>query len=106
MITNSVGLTQYLLLSTFIFSIGIFGVLTKKHLISVLFSVELMLNAVNINLVAFNKFLPEVLITGQIFALFIIVVAAAEVAIGLAMAIAVFKGKSKLVLEDFNLLKH
>lgn len=106
MITNSIGLSQYLLLSTFIFSIGIFGVLTKKHLISVLFSIELMLNAVNINLVAFNKFLPGMFVTGQIFALFIIVVAAAEVAIGLSIAIAVFKGKGKLVLEDFNLLKH
>lgn len=106
MITDSIGLSQYLVLSSIIFSVGIFGVLSKKHIISVLFSIELMLNAVNINLVAFNKFLPEVLITGQIFALFVIVVAAAEVAIGLAIAIAAFKGKGKLILEDFNLLKH
>lgn len=106
MITNSVGLSHYLLLSTFLFSIGIFGVLTKRHIISVLFSIELMLNAVNINLVAFNKFLPGVFVTGQIFALFIIVVAAAEIAIGLAIGIAAFKGKGKLILEDFNLLKH
>lgn len=106
MITNSIGLSQYLVLSSLIFSIGIFGVLSKKHIISVLFSIELMLNAVNINLVAFNKFLPDVLITGQIFALFIIVVAAAEIAVGLAIAIAAYKSKGKLVLEDFNLLKH
>ncbi len=106
MITDNVGLSQYLVLSSLIFSVGIFGVLSKKHIISVLFSIELMLNAVNINLVAFNKFIPEVLVTGQIFALFVIVVAAAEVAIGLAIAIAAYKGKGKLVIEDFNLLKH
>jgi len=106
MITNSIGLSQYLLLSSLIFSIGIFGVLTKKHIISVLFSIELMLNAVNINLVAFNKFLPDVFVAGQIFALFIIVVAAAEIAIGLAISIVIFRGKGTLVLEDFNLIKH
>lgn len=102
MVNSSVGLNHYLLLAALIFSIGVFGVLSKKHLISVLFSIELMLNSVNINLLAFNRFLPDVLVSGQIFAIFIIVVAAAEVAVGLAIAIALFKGKGKLVLEDLN----
>ncbi len=101
-ITESIGLNHYLFLAALVFSIGIFGVLSKKHLISVLFSIELMLNSVNINLIAFNRFLPDVFVSGQIFALFIIVVAAAEVAIGLAIAIALFKGKGKLILEDLN----
>ena len=102
----NITLHHYLILSAFIFSIGIFGVLAKKHLIAILFSIELMLNAVNINLIAFNRFLPEVMGSGELFAIFIIVIAAAEIAVGLAIAIALFKKKGSVVLENFSILKN
>lgn len=101
-----VTLVHYLALAALLFSIGVFGVIAKKHLISILFSIELMLNAVNINLVAFNKFLPGVQAEGQIFALFIIVVAAAEVAVGLAIAVAIYREKKTLVADFFSSLRN
>jgi len=99
------GLIHYLLLGTILFTIGLYGVLSKRHAISVLLCIELMLNAVNINLVAFNKFLYSSALLGQLFAVFIIVVAAAEVAIGLAICIALFRYKGTLDLDKFDLLR-
>jgi len=100
-----IGFPHYLLLSTILFGIGIFGVLTKRNAIAVLMSVELMLNAVNINFVAINKFVAVSEPIGQLFALFVIAVAAAEVAVGLALIISIFRQKKSANLNNFNLLK-
>ncbi|HZK18001.1 MAG TPA: NADH-quinone oxidoreductase subunit NuoK [Clostridia bacterium] len=105
MIDFTVGPTHYLILSAFLFSIGLFGVLVKRNAIAILICIELMLNAVNINLVAFNKFLTPLAFTGQMFAIFIIAVAAAEVAVGLAIIIAVYRHRLSANVDDYNLLK-
>ena len=101
----SIGLNHYLLLSTFLFAIGLYGAVAKRHAIAVLLSIEIMLNAVNINFVAFSKFLPHTGAVGEVFAIFIIVVAAAEVAIGLAICIALYRCKETLELDKFNILR-
>ena len=100
-----IGLTHYLLLGAALFAIGLFGAIGKKHVISILLSIELMLNAVNINLLAFSKFLPLSNGAGEIFSIFVIVIAAAEVAIGLAIAIALYRSKGSLDLDKFNLMR-
>lgn len=100
-----VGLEGYLLLAAALFCIGLYGALTKKNVISVLMSVELMLNAVNINLVAFNRFLDPLKVTGHIFAIFVFVVAASEIAVGLACIINIYRSRATTNVEDFNFLK-
>lgn len=99
------GLNQYLLLAAFLFGIGVFGVFAKRNAIAILMSIELMLNAVNINFVAINRFLSPDGGVGQMFAIFILVVAAAEIAVGLALVISVFRQRKSVNLDDFNLLK-
>jgi NADH-quinone oxidoreductase subunit K len=84
----TLGLTHYLILSAILFSIGLYGVLAKRNAVIILMCIELMLNAVNITLVAFSRYVVPTLLTGQIFAIFVIVVAAAEVAVGLAIIMA------------------
>ncbi|GKU27570.1 NADH-quinone oxidoreductase subunit K [Clostridium folliculivorans] len=100
-----IGLEGYLLLAAGLFCIGLYGVFTKRNVISVLMSVELMMNAVNINLVAFNRFLSPVKVTGHIFAIFVIVVAAAEIAVGLAIILNIYRSRTTTNVEDFNILK-
>jgi len=100
-----IGLPHYLLLGSFLFCIGVFGVLTRRNAIAVLMSIELMLNAVNINLVAANKFAAADAVTGQLLAVFVIVVASAEIAVGLALIISIFRQRKTVELNDFNLLK-
>ncbi|MEA1961996.1 MAG: NADH-quinone oxidoreductase subunit NuoK [Bacillota bacterium] len=100
-----IGLSHYLVLGTMLFSIGLFGVLSKRNAIAVLMCVELMLNAVNINFVAIEKFITPGTGLGQLFAIFVIVVAAAEVAVGLALVISIYRQKKSVNLNDFNLLK-
>lgn len=97
--------SSYLTLAAILFCIGLYGVLTKKNAVIVLFSVELMLNAVNINLVAFSKYGIGANITGQIFSLFTITVAAAEVAVGIAILIALYRNRASVNVEDMNTLK-
>ncbi|MGC8684427.1 MAG: NADH-quinone oxidoreductase subunit NuoK [bacterium] len=104
MTVGNVSLTYYLILSGLLFSIGVFGVLTRKNAIAVLMGVELMLNAANINLVTFSRFI-DTGINGQIFALFSIVVAAAEVAVALAIVIAIYKATRTIDLDKENTLK-
>lgn len=101
----SIGPVHYVVLSAVLFSIGLFGVLAKKNAIMVLICIELMLNAVNINLVAFSKYITPVDFTGQIFAIFVITVAAAEVGLGLAIIIAIYRNRVSVNLDDFDLLK-
>jgi NADH-quinone oxidoreductase subunit K len=101
----TISLTHYVILSALLFSIGLFGVITKRNAIAVLICIEIMLNAVNINLVAFSKYITPTDFTGQIFSLFVITVAAAEVGIGLAIIIAIYRNKLSVNLDDFDWLK-
>ena len=94
-----------LVIAAALFSIGIYGILVRRNAVMVLLSIELMLNAVNINFILFDAFLKDVLIQGQIFAIFIITVAAAEVGIGLAIVLMVFRNRKTANLNDFDLLK-
>jgi NADH-quinone oxidoreductase subunit K len=98
-----VPLSYYLTLSAIVFVIGLVGVLIRRNLIIILLSIELMFNAANINFVAFSHYLQ--LITGQVFVFFVMTVAAAEVAIGLAIIIALYRGKATINVEEMNLLK-
>ncbi len=99
-----VGLAHYLTLAAVLFTLGIFGIfLNRKNVIIILMSIELMLLAVNINLVAFSRFLEDM--TGQVFAMFVLTVAAAEAAIGLAILVVYFRNRGSIAVEDINLMK-
>jgi NADH:ubiquinone oxidoreductase subunit K len=89
--------------SALLFSAGVYGVLARRNAVMILMALELMLNAVNLNLVAFSALLQEA--TGQIFALFVIAVAAAEVGIGLAIVILLFRNRASINVDEVNLLK-
>ena len=104
MLLSTITLSDYLVLSGLLFSIGVFGVLTRKNAIAVLMGIELMLNAANINLVAFAKFVDTGL-SGQVFALFSIVIAAAEVAVALAIVISIYKSTRTIDLDKEDTLK-
>ncbi|MEO6121787.1 MAG: NADH-quinone oxidoreductase subunit NuoK [Acidimicrobiales bacterium] len=96
-------LNQFLLLAAFLFCVGVYGVLARKNGVLVLMSVELILNAVNINLVAFGAFHQTV--AGQVFALFVIAIAAAEVGVGLAIVLLIYRNKRSIDLTEADLLK-
>jgi NADH:ubiquinone oxidoreductase subunit K len=100
-----IGLEHYLVLAAVLFSIGFYGAIAKKNAIAVLMGVELMLNAVNINLVAFNRFLTPDTASGFIFTLFVIAVAAAEVAVGLAIIIKIYREKLITNVDEIDWLK-
>ena len=101
----SLGLEHYLILAAILFSIGLYGALAKRNAIIILMCIELMLNAVNITMVAFSRYVVPALLTGQIFAIFIIVVAAAEVAVGLAIILAIYRGLETIDVTKINLMK-
>jgi NADH-quinone oxidoreductase subunit K len=94
---------HYLVLSAALLTIGTIGVLARRNIVIILMSIELILNAVNINLVAFSNYFREV--SGQIFAIFVITVAVAEAAVGLGILIAVFRNKETVLADEVNLLK-
>ena len=98
-----VRLPFVLFFSALLFSAGVYGVLARRNAIMVLMAIELMLNAVNVNLIGFSAQLKDV--TGQIFALFVIAVAAAEVGIGLAIVILLFRNRESINVDEVNLLK-
>lgn len=95
--------SYYLLLSGMLFTIGVIGVLTRRNAIVIFMSIELMLNAVNLTLIAFSKQLNT--LDGQIFVFFVMVVAAAEVAVGLALIVAIFRVKESVYVDEINLMK-
>jgi len=98
-----IPLSYYMILSGIVFLTGVVGVLLRRNIIIILLSVELMLNATNINLVAFSQYLHDV--TGQVFVFFALTVAAAEVAVGLAIIIALYRAKSTINIDELQLLK-
>ena len=99
------GLEHYLILSAILFSIGLFGALTKRNAIVILMCVEIMLNAVNIAMVAFSRFITPALLTGQVFSIFIMVVAAAEAAVGLAIIISIYRSRETIETTEINSMK-
>jgi len=99
-----IGLTQYLTVAAILFTIGVVGIfLNRKNIIVILMSIELILLAVNINFVAFSSYLGD--LVGQVFALFILTVAAAEAAIGLAILVVYFRNRGTIAVEDVNVMK-
>ena len=99
-----IGLTQYLVVAAVLFTLGVLGIIhNRKNIIIILMSVELILLSVNINLVAFSTFSKD--LTGQVFALFILTVAAAEAAIGLAILVTYYRNRGSIAVEDINMMK-
>ncbi len=99
-----IGLAHYLSVAAVLFTLGVFGIfLNRKNIIIIMMSIELMLLAVNINLVAFSSFLGD--LVGQVFALLVLTVAAAEAAIGLAILVVYFRNRGSIAVEDVNLMK-
>ena len=99
-----IGLSHYLTVSAILFTLGVFGIfLNRKNVIVILMSVELILLSVNINFVAFSSFLND--IVGQVFALLVLTVAAAEAAIGLAILVVYFRNRGTIAVEDINMMK-
>jgi NADH-quinone oxidoreductase subunit K len=99
----TITLNHYLVVSFLLFAIGFFGVLVRRNFLTVLMSVELMLNAVNLNLVAFSQRLSD--LTGQVFAIFVITIAAGEAAIGLALTISLFRQRRTLNVEEASTMQ-
>jgi len=98
-------LSSYLTLAAVLFCIGLYGVLTKRNAIIVLLSIELMLNAVNLNLIAFSKYGVNPSLAGQIFSLFTIAVATAEAAVGIAVLIVLYRGRATVNVDEFDELR-
>jgi NADH-quinone oxidoreductase subunit K len=99
-----IGLSHYLAVAAILFTLGVFGIfINRKNVIVILMSVELILLSVNLNLVAFSSFLGD--LVGQIFALFVLTVAAAEAAIGLAILVVFFRNRGSIAVEDINMMK-
>ncbi|WP_338368239.1 NADH-quinone oxidoreductase subunit NuoK [Enterococcus faecium] len=103
---TGVPVSAYLALALILFCIGLYGALTKRNTIIVLISIELMLIAVNINLVTFSKFGMNPSITGQVFAVFVIAVAAAEVAVGIAILLSLYRNRKTVNIDEMDQLKH
>ena len=96
-------LNEFLFLAAFLFCVGVYGALARKNAVLVLMSIELILNAVNINLIAFGAFTNN--LAGQVFALFVIAVAAAEVGVGLAIVLLIYRNRRSVDLDDVDLMK-
>ena len=100
-----VPLSWYLTFSAALFSIGLFGVLSRRNLVAILLGIELMLNSVNVNLVAFWRYGDVTNITGQVFAVIVFAVAAAEVSVGLALVISVYRKRNTVIADEIDMLK-
>jgi NADH:ubiquinone oxidoreductase subunit K len=100
-----VTLTHYLVLSALVFALGLFAVVSRRNGVAILMGIELMLNAANINLVAFNKYAAPGAIQGQIFALIVITLAACEAAVGLALVLAAYRSLETIYVDEINLMK-
>lgn len=98
-------LEAFLIVAAALFCIGIYGLITSRNAVRVLMSIELMLNAVNLNLIAFSNYLDSVEIKGQVFSVFVITIAAAEAAVGLAIILSIYRSRDTVDMEQFNLLR-
>jgi len=101
----SIGLDHYLILSAVLFCIGLYGALAKRNAIAILMSIEIMLVAASISMVAFSRFVVPLLLTGQIFAIFVMIVAAAEAAVGLAIIISIYRNRETIDITKIDLMK-
>ena len=102
----TIPLSWFLLVGAGLFSIGLYGALARRNAVAVLMGIELLLNAVNINLVAFNRYIVPQQVTGQIFAIFVLAIAAAEAAVGLALIISVYRSRDSVIAEELDTLKN
>jgi len=100
-----VPLSWYLIVAAGLFCLGLYGVLSRKNMVAILMSVELMLNAININLIAFWRYQDPVQIVGQAFAIMVFAVSAAEVAVGLALVISLYRRRKIVIAENVDLMK-
>lgn len=100
-----IPLHWYLLVAAGLFGLGLYGVLARRNAVAILMSIELMLNAVNINLVAFWRYIAPEQLSGQMFAIMVFAVAAAEAAVGLGLVISIYRNRETVIAEDINLLK-
>jgi len=98
-----IGLSHYLVLSALLFSLGLYGVLTRKNAVAVLMAVELMFNSVNLNLMAFSRYLMDT--SGMVFCIFVITVAAAEVTVGVALVLSVYRNRNTIALDQVDELR-
>jgi NAD(P)H-quinone oxidoreductase subunit 4L len=103
--SNGVTLNHYLTLSALLFSIGLYGIITRNNAFRVLMSIEVMLNAININFVAFAHYVDPLAVKGQVFSLFVMAIAAAEAAIGLALLLLIYRNRINIRMDSFNTLK-
>ena len=99
------GLTHYLVLSAILFCLGMFGLLTRRNAVGILMSIELMFNAANINFVAFSRYITPAYLTGQVFAIFVITIAAAEAAVGLAIVMLLYRNFRGIEVDKINFMK-
>lgn len=100
-----IPLAHILIFTSLLFAIGVYGALSRRHIVGILISVELMLNAANVNLVAFSRYLPTSPETGQIFVIFVIVLAAAAAAVGLAIVLSMYRNQKTIYTDEIDLLK-
>lgn len=100
-----IPLSWYVLFSAALFCIGLYGALARRNALAILMAIELMLNAVNINLVAFWRYITPDVITGQVFALIVFAVAASEAAVGLALIISIYRRRNTVAVEEIDMLK-
>jgi NADH:ubiquinone oxidoreductase subunit K len=100
-----VGLNHYLVVSALLFGLGLFGILSRRNAVAILMGIELMLNATNINVVAFNRYVAPAAVSGHVFALVIITLAACEAAVGLALVMAVYRNLETIHVDEINLMK-
>jgi NAD(P)H-quinone oxidoreductase subunit 4L len=100
-----VGLTHYLIVSALLFCLGLYAVLTRRNAVAILMGIELMLNASNVNLIAFNKFTAPGALNGQVFALVVITLAACEAGVGLALVMAAYRNLETIHVDEINIMK-
>ena len=101
----SVELNHYIAVSAILFSIGLYGALSRRNAVAILMSIELMLNAVNVVMVAFSRYITPQELTGQVFAIFIMTVAAAEVAVGLAIVISIYRNRQTVEVQEIDMMR-
>ena len=104
-VTTSIPLEWFLIVGAALFCIGLYGALSRRNAVAILMGIELILNAVNLNLIAFNRYIMPKQVDGQVFAIFVLAIAAAEAAVGLALIIAIYRTRNTVNMEEIDLLR-